>query len=119
MFEVKLNEAMEAVFREIHDASSIDNKLTGFVRTAHEEQDPEYRASLDQGVKRMSVAGETPAKTPTGGRVPHALGDLARQHPRDPGRRPLRGGRRGEQVQGHDQGHLHPGGGAGPVAPGN
>ena len=40
VFEVKLNEAMEDAFREIHEASTIDNKLTGFVRKAHEEQGP-------------------------------------------------------------------------------
>ena len=40
VFEVKLNEAMEDAFREIHEASTIDNKLTGFVRKATRSRTP-------------------------------------------------------------------------------
>ena len=59
---------MEDAFREIHEASTIDNKLTGFVRKAHEEQDPAFRAGLDQDIKRASEAGETKPMLPTASR---------------------------------------------------
>ena len=72
MAEVKLNDAVQKVFEEIMAASSIDNKLTGFVKMAHEEQHPEYKQGMDQKVQRMSAAGETPAAIPTGGRSPSA-----------------------------------------------
>ncbi len=60
MQEVKMNEAVSSLFEDLMRASSIDNKLTGQVKSAHEEYDPEFKKGLDQKVTRMSAAGETP-----------------------------------------------------------
>ena len=43
IYEVKLKEAMGVVFAELMKAAAIDNKLTGSVKLANEEQDPDQR----------------------------------------------------------------------------
>ena len=68
MYDVKLNEAISSVFEDLMKASKIENKLTGQVKLANEEDHPEYKAGLDQKVERMSNAGETQPNMPTGGR---------------------------------------------------
>ena len=70
MKEVKESEAVASLFEDLMRVSEIDNKLTGYVKMANEDQHPEYKQGLDQKVERMSAAGETPAKIPTGGRSP-------------------------------------------------
>ncbi len=69
MFDVKLNEAMGTLFDDLMKGSSVDNKLTGQVKLAHEEEHPDFKAGLDTGVKRMSAAGETQPVPPSSGRV--------------------------------------------------
>ena len=70
MFDVKLNEAVAEMFKELMAASSIDNKLTGQVKLAHEEQHPDFRKAMDEKVTRMSNAGVTQPNVPSGGRSP-------------------------------------------------
>jgi parvulin-like peptidyl-prolyl isomerase len=70
MRDVKLGEAVAELFNDLMAASSIDNKLTGHIKMAHEEQDPDFKKGLDEKVNRMSVPGETQPVTPTGGRSP-------------------------------------------------
>ena len=52
IYEVKLKEAMAEVFRELIKVSAIENMLTGNVKLANEEKDPEY--GVDKDVKLMS-----------------------------------------------------------------
>jgi hypothetical protein len=52
IYEVKLKEAMSDVFRELIKGSAIENQLTGTVKLANEEKDPEY--GVDRDVKLMS-----------------------------------------------------------------
>lgn len=68
MEDVKLNEAVTKLFEDLMAASSIDNKLTGQVKMAREQEHPDFKGALDQKVNRMSSAGETQAVVPTGGR---------------------------------------------------
>ncbi len=70
MRDVKLNEAVAELFNQLMAGSSIDNKLTGHVKMAHEEQHPEFKKGLDEKVERMSVPGETQPVTPSGNRYP-------------------------------------------------
>jgi foldase protein PrsA len=66
MFDVKLNAAMSTLFEDLMKDSSIDNKLTGQVKMAREEEHPDFKAGLDSKVQRMSAAGETQANPPAG-----------------------------------------------------
>lgn len=52
IFEAKLKDQMETVFTELMKAAAIDNKLTGQIKMAKEEEDPDYR--VDGQVQRMS-----------------------------------------------------------------
>ena len=52
IYEVKLKEAMADVFHELVKVSSIENLLTGTVKLANEEKDPDY--GVDKDVKLMS-----------------------------------------------------------------
>jgi len=70
MKDVKLNEAVAVIFNELMAAASIDNKLTGHVKIANEEQHPDALSAKDEKINRMSVAGETQPVTPSGGRSP-------------------------------------------------
>jgi hypothetical protein len=69
MFEVKQNEAVTRLFEDLMRVSTIDNKLTGQVKMANEEQHPEFKGGLDEKVKRMSEAGESQAPPPTGNKL--------------------------------------------------
>jgi foldase protein PrsA len=51
IYEVKLKEAMEAVFNELLKAAAIENQFTGTVKLANEEKDPSY--GVDGNVKLM------------------------------------------------------------------
>jgi foldase protein PrsA len=61
IYEVKLKEQMGLVFQELVRAAAIENQLTGTVKLANEEKNPEY--GVDKDVKLMSnpPAGKTPA----------------------------------------------------------
>jgi len=52
VYEVKLKEAMILVFQDLLKKSAIENQLTGTVKLANEEQDPDY--GVDHDVKLMS-----------------------------------------------------------------
>ncbi len=52
IYEVKLKEAMSDVFRELVKVSAIENMLTGTIKLADEEKDPDY--GVDKDVKLMS-----------------------------------------------------------------
>ena len=70
IYEVKLKEAMAEVFRELVKVSAIENMLTGNVKLAKEEQDPDYGRE-DKQVKLMSresssKEAETQAAAPAG-----------------------------------------------------
>jgi parvulin-like peptidyl-prolyl isomerase len=52
IYEVKLKEAMGLVFQELLKAAAIENQLTGQVKLAHEEKDPDF--GVDKDVKLMS-----------------------------------------------------------------
>ena len=56
IYEVKLKEAMADVFRELIKGSAIENQLTGTVKLANEEKDPDY--GVDEDVKLMSREAE-------------------------------------------------------------
>jgi foldase protein PrsA len=66
IYEVKLKEAMGLVYVEMTKASAIDNKLTGTVKLANEEANPDHR--VDGEVKLMgnqeAGAPEPPAPRP-------------------------------------------------------
>ena len=64
------DEAVAELFNQLMAGSSIDNKLTGHVKMAHEEQHPEFKKGLDEKVERMSNAGVTQPVTPSGNRYP-------------------------------------------------
>ena len=86
MNDVKLKEKMGEVMQELIASASIDNKLTGQVKMAHEENDPDFRAGLDRDVKLMNNAGATPAPAPTAGRT--TAPGKATTSPNAPGRAP-------------------------------
>lgn len=65
VFEGKLKEQMGVVFQELVSAAAVENMLTGQVKMAHEENDPNYRQALDQDVKLMG--GGPPETAPTKG----------------------------------------------------
>ena len=52
IYEVKLKETMGAIMQELIRAAAIENQLTGTVKLANEEKDPEY--GVDGDVKLMS-----------------------------------------------------------------
>jgi foldase protein PrsA len=52
IFEAKLKEKMEEVYAELMKAAAVDNKLTGQIKLAKEEEHPDYR--VDGQVQRMS-----------------------------------------------------------------
>jgi foldase protein PrsA len=62
IYEVKLKEAMGTVFQELMKAAAIENQLTGTVKLANEEHQPEY--GVDRDVKLMSnpSGGANPAQ---------------------------------------------------------
>jgi parvulin-like peptidyl-prolyl isomerase len=71
MYEVKQNEAVASLFEDLMRVSTIDNKLTGQVKSANEEQDPEYKKGMtDSGVNRTATQGQPPLTMKTNGRAP-------------------------------------------------
>ena len=51
IYQVKLKEAMEQFFQDLIKAAAIENRLTGTIKMANEESDPDYR--VDGDVKLM------------------------------------------------------------------
>jgi parvulin-like peptidyl-prolyl isomerase len=71
MYEVKLNEAVASLFEDLMRVSKIDNKLTGQVKMANEEEDPEYKKGMtDSGVNRTASQGQPPLTMKPNGKVP-------------------------------------------------
>jgi foldase protein PrsA len=66
--DVKLNDAVAELFKQLMASAAIDNKLTGQTKLANEEQQEGFRKGMDEKVTRMSAAGETQPVTPSGGR---------------------------------------------------
>jgi foldase protein PrsA len=62
IYEVKLKEAMGDYFVELMRAAAIDNKLTGHVKLANEESNPDHH--VDGDVKLMSNPGAIPTQPP-------------------------------------------------------
>ena len=54
IYEVKLKEAMGLVFQELVKAAAIENQLTGTVKLADEEKEPDFQQVTDKDVKLMS-----------------------------------------------------------------
>jgi parvulin-like peptidyl-prolyl isomerase len=112
IYEVKLKEAMQAVFQDLLKSAAIENRLVGTVKLANEEKDPSY--GVDRDVKLMSnppagkgsdaraamAAGAAPAgarpKIPT----PAALAPEAAQQ-FDKLNRPLKGATGAKDSQGN------------------
>jgi foldase protein PrsA len=98
IYEVKLKETLGLYFQELIKQSAIENQLTGTVKLANEEKDPEY--GVDRDVKLMSNSPDgrgsdaQPGAQPTAGArpklpTPAALSpDAAQQY--DKLKRPLR-----------------------------
>jgi parvulin-like peptidyl-prolyl isomerase len=57
IYQVKLKEAMETIFQDLIKQSAIENRLTGMIKMANEERDPDYR--VDGDVKLMANKGNT------------------------------------------------------------
>jgi hypothetical protein len=66
-YEVKLKEAMGQVYVEMTKASAIDNKLTGTVKLANEEANPDHRVDGEVKLMGNQEAGtpEPPAPRPS------------------------------------------------------
>ena len=76
IYEVKLKEAMADVFRELVKVSAIENMLTGNVKLANEEKDPEYGVE-DKQVKLMSRESSGKEADPRGS-APAGTGPIIR-----------------------------------------
>ncbi|MGP0064182.1 MAG: parvulin peptidyl-prolyl isomerase [Isosphaeraceae bacterium] len=57
IYQVKLKEAMETIFQDLVRAASIENRLTGMIKMANEEKDPDFR--VDGDVKLMGNRSNT------------------------------------------------------------
>jgi parvulin-like peptidyl-prolyl isomerase len=57
IYQVKLKEAMETIFQDLIKQAAIENRLTGMIKMANEERDPDYR--VDGDVKLMANKGNT------------------------------------------------------------
>ncbi len=72
IYQVKLKEVMENYFKELIKAAAVENRLTGQVKLADEEKDPEYR--VDGNVKLMGNNGGDATQPP----APSAVGNGSR-----------------------------------------
>jgi foldase protein PrsA len=73
MKEVKQNDAVASLFNDLMRASRIENKLTGQIKLANEEEHPDYKQGLDQNVSRTTAdsVGQMPMKS--GKQVPEKV----------------------------------------------
>ena len=55
IYQVKLKETMEGIFQDLIREASIENRLTGMIKMAKEERDPDFR--VDGDVKLMGNRG--------------------------------------------------------------
>jgi parvulin-like peptidyl-prolyl isomerase len=67
IYQVKLKDAMKSCFEELLKAAAIENRLTGQVKLANEEKEPDYR--VDGNVKLMGNKGSDPSEPPTASAV--------------------------------------------------
>jgi foldase protein PrsA len=65
MFDAKMQEAMTDLMNDLMKNAAVDNRLTGRVKEANEEHDPEYLAAQDSKVKLMSGDANAPGKATT------------------------------------------------------
>ena len=84
MFDVKLKDAINSVYEDMKEASSIDNKLTGMVKEGNEKNHADYKSGMDSNVSLMSNAGTTPATPPTTARNAGPAGANAANTSRTP-----------------------------------
>ena len=78
IYEVKLKETMGLIMQELIKAAAIENQLTGTVKLANEEKDPDY--GVDGDVKLMSNpprANRRPPKPRFGQRCPTSASKAA------------------------------------------
>ena len=64
IYQVKLKEAMETIFQDLVKQAAIENRLTGMIKMANEEKNPDFR--VDGDVKLMgnrSTTGTDPRAT--------------------------------------------------------
>ena len=82
IYEVKLKETMNQVFQELIKQAGIENKLTGTIKMANEEQDPDFKQAktdIDGQVKLMSNPPSTrPAGADSGITSPTGSGSTSR-----------------------------------------
>ncbi len=57
IYQVKLKEAMETIFQDLVKQAAIENRLTGMIKLANEERDPDFR--VDGDVKLMGNRSNT------------------------------------------------------------
>jgi parvulin-like peptidyl-prolyl isomerase len=57
IYQVKLKEAMETIFQDLVRAAAIENRLTGMIKMANEEKNPDFR--VDGDVKLMGNRNST------------------------------------------------------------
>jgi foldase protein PrsA len=69
IYEVKLKETMGIVFQELVKAAEIENKLTGSVKLANEEQDPDFNTVGRDSTKSMGKAPSAGSGTADPGAV--------------------------------------------------
>jgi hypothetical protein len=69
IYQVKLKEAMEAFFQDMIKAAAIENRLTGAIKLANEEKDPDYRVDGD-----VRLMGNKDGDSGAGNRAPTAGG---------------------------------------------
>ncbi len=67
MFDVKLQEAMTKLMNDLLMGSAVDNRLTGRVKDANEEEHPDFLAAKDTKIKLMG--GEVPTTSARSGRA--------------------------------------------------
>jgi parvulin-like peptidyl-prolyl isomerase len=64
MFDVKLQEAMTELMNDLLKGSAVDNRLTGRVKDANEEEHPDFIGAKDTKVKLMGAEVQTPTSRP-------------------------------------------------------
>jgi parvulin-like peptidyl-prolyl isomerase len=82
IYEAKLKEVMGAVFQELFKRAAIENKLTGTLKMANEEEHPDYqkaKSEIDGRVKLMSDPdGSAPPASRSGAASAPADGSVQR-----------------------------------------
>jgi foldase protein PrsA len=66
IYDVKLKETMNLVFQELAKAAGIENKLTGTMKMANEEQHPDYKEAVRDIDGQVKLMSNPPSTKPTG-----------------------------------------------------